>query len=662
MSAIPLTRFNGFLKQMSIWEPDQRPGLLFNFLFPTFADERIVVPDSCTDWLGRALSPFVEVVTDARQPRRFAGPFLPRGRYFSISADRCGNDHGTLTHELRAYRDPARSGMVEVVDLGIGNLTLVHGAKTYNFDRRPEIAALAHHPDRIPDEFADQVARKLEDGAGLSLGMFRFPYSVEEAAIENVVDLRLPATRAWFHEHFSVPQPGGAIMWPEQMDAAPAVEPTIAFSRFRSYEDRAPISRDFYQMLPTLMNPEIGGGLASSTGSTVQAIGAWMRHNSVSALIYPSARADVFAQVEDGQLSASGGWNLVDYRGVELDAQIKMFYFDHSPWCWVVLPKGVSVSVADPGSDTAGSFRARGMVNYWAEDYLELVKSLDVMADELGIPAATSGTGAESTTFYEAWKIGIYTARWLRAAVSAGSEEEIRAALRVPRALAARRGLQDILGEIGEVADELSEGGDLEKAVRACASSSGRVADRFMNRAMTEHEQLITVAGNLELSLLYLALGERKQAVPESGTDITRYRQLPLPEDLRCRLSAYLGELAAEISGEGGSREAILRKGGELEVNIAGYLRSLGTNEAQDSKARELNSRPDEPIILECASITEAGELLARLTCPACGTHPESRHTASREDPTKDHRMLDYFDATCNSCGLTWSLTMAIQY
>src|SRR6267143_6938091 len=355
MSAIPLTLFDGHLKQMNASNWDPRSRLLFNFLFPAFADEREVAVDSRTETFAKVFSPFIEMDVDTRQPRRFAGPYLPRGRYFSVSSDLDGNDYHTLTHELRSYRDPIRSGMVEVVDFGIGHLTLRIGTREYVFDRRQEIGVLVHRPDRIPDEFASLIAQRFEMD-GHPVWMFRFPYSVTKATIERVVDLRLPATQTRFYEHFSKPQPDEGLIRPEvyARDAATrrlvdTIPSTIAVSRFRIYEGRAPTPTDFYHMLPTLMNPHVGGGLASSTGSTVQAIGAWMRHNSVGALIYPSARADVFAQVEDGELRRFGGWNLVDYRGA--DQQIKWFYIDQSPWCWLTFPRGVKLTVALPDSE-----------------------------------------------------------------------------------------------------------------------------------------------------------------------------------------------------------------------------------------------------------------------------------------------------------------------
>lgn len=666
MSAIPLTLFEGYLKQMnaSTWEPKLR--LLFNFLFPVFADERDVSVDSRTEEFAKVFSPFIEVDTDTRQPRRFAGPYLPRARYFSVCCDRDGNDYHTLTHELRSYRDAGRSGMIEVVDFGVGHLALRIGTRAYDFGRRPEIGVLVHRPDRIPDEFASLVAQRF-DMDGNPVWMFRFPYSVTKAIIENVVDLRLPATQARFHEHFSKPQPDEGIIW-SQADAdasarwrGATIPSTIAVSRFRIYEGRAPIPKDFYHMLPTLMNPHAGGGLASSTGSTVQAIGAWMRHNSVAALVYPSSRTDVFAQIEDGELRSFGGWNLVDYRGA--DPQIKWFYFDHSPWCWLTFPKGVKLTVGLPDSDTAGSFRFSGMVDYWATDYLELVKSLDLVTEELQIAADEAGYSAESISYLETWKIGIHTARWLRASTTKGtSEEEIRTAIRLLKGLAARRGLSDIISEIDEIAGDLSEDGDLNKALRGCVSLCDQVADRFERQGKADHEQLITVAGNLELWMFYVSFGVREQALPRSGIDIARYQQLPLPEGLRQLLSAYLSEVAAHIESARSSREDLLCKGRDIEARIASHLRSLPMSANARSQGTPIEKVRPKPAFVECASLMEEAELVVRMTCPTCGARVEHVRKESSPDPERSSRMLDHFDITCNTCKIAWPLTVAIQY
>jgi hypothetical protein len=667
MSTIPLTLFDGYLKQMNPSGWDQGSRSLFAYLFPAFTDERDVSVDPRSEELARMLSPFVELDTDVKQPRRFAGPYLPRARYFSVCRDGHGHDHDTLAHELRSYRDAARSGVVEVVDLGVRRLTLGVGDKEYDFDRRPEIGVFVHFPDRIPNEFATLVAQEFDDGH--PVWMFRFPYSVSRVTIEDVVDLRLPPTQARFHEHFSRPRPDEGIMWPEpDTDTGPrrrvtTTPSTIAVSRFRSYEGRAPVPKDFYHMLPTLMNPHIGGGLASSTGSTVQAIGTWMRHNSVSALIYPSARTDAFAQVEDGELRSFGGWNLVDYRGVDQDPPIKWSYFDHSPWCWLTFPKGVKLTVALPDSETAGSFRFSGVIDYWDTDYLELVNSLQLVTAELDLAAGAAGKVADPFSYLDTWKIGIYTARWLRASTTKGtSEEEIRTAIQLLKGLAARRGLSFILGEIDEIAADLSEDGSLNKALRACVSLCGRVADRFEVQGRTDHEQLVTVAGNLELWMFYVSFGVRGQTPPQSGIDIARYRQLPLSERLRRLLSSYLSEVAAYISGTGGSREALLRKGGDLESRIASHLRSLDASAGARSRGTTKGKGRPEPVFVECASLMEEAEFVVRMTCPACGARVEHDRKESSEDPTRSRRMLDHFDITCNTCHLTWPLTVAIQY
>jgi hypothetical protein len=663
MSAIPLTLFDGYLKQInsSTWTP--RSKLLFKFLFPAFADEGDVAIDRRTEEFAKVLKPFVEVDTDTHQPRRFAGPYLSRGRYFSVSSDSDGNDYNTLTHELRSYRDAVRSGMIEVIDFGIGSLTLGIGTRAYAFDRRPEIGVLVHRPDRMPNEFAGLVAQRF-DTDGNSIWMFRFPYSVMKVTIDKVVDLRLPATQARFCEHFSKPQPDEGIIWPQEDADVPTqhralmIPSTIAASRFRIYEGRAPIPKDFYHMLPTLMNPDVGGGLASSTGSTVQAIGTWMRHNLVSALVYPSARADVFTDIEDGELRSFGGWNLVDYRGA--DPQIKWSYIDHSPWCWLTSPRDVKLTVALPDSHTAGSFSFSGMVNYWATEYIELVKSLDLAARELPIQANETSYGIESISYLETWTIGINTARWLRE--STISEEGFRRGIRLLKGLAARRGLLNIVGEIDDIAADLSEDGDVNKALRGCVSLCSRIGDKFEHLGMLGHEQLVTVAGNFELSIFYVTWGAREQNLPRSGIDIARYRQLPLSEGLRDLLSKYLFEIAAHIGGSHGSREDLLLRGRDLEAHIASYLRSLSSSPITTLQQTTSKEGKLEPIFLECTSLMEEAELVVRMTCPICGTRVEHNRKASSPDPAKSSRMLDHFDITCNNCKITWPLTVAIQY
>lgn len=570
MVPIPLTTFDGYLKRTdsSQWEPSRRA--LFSYLFPVFADEgELTTPADEIEDFYSAFKPFIEINIDLAQPRRFSGAYFPRSRYFSVCMDEHGDDQNTLVHELRAYRDPARSGMVEVMDLGIGErVGLTIGQTNYPLEKRPEIAVLVHDLDKIPDAFHKLAVRDFEADDGTRIWMFCFPYLVEPVMIEGVVDLRLPETRERFYVYFSKPQEG--IIWPEQESGQ--VESITALSRFHLLPGRAPIPKDFYHMLPTLMNPDIGGGQSSSTGSTVQAIGQWMRTNGVSALIYPSARCDVYAEIHDGKLRRFGGWNLVDYRSIELDDAIEGYYFDHSPWCWVRLPEDVSIGIAPPDSLLAGTFQVQGMVNYWARDYLEQVRSLQTL-DTVFDTSSNAVFKQPEISFFETWNIGVYLIRWFRLAMAQCSQDELRTALRIQKGLSIRRGLFNLTGELDDVMAEFMETNDLNKVLRANIAVSSKLAEHFESRAKSLHAEVVVTANNLELFQVYLVLGVRGQRVPDSISDIRRINRLPLSGELKQRLSAYMKETAGFIAGAEGSSKALLSQGQVLEQNVSDYLR-----------------------------------------------------------------------------------------
>ena len=350
----------------------------------------------------------------------------------------------------------------------------------------------------------------------------------------------------------------------------------------------------------------------------------------------------------------------VDYRSA--DPQIEWFYMDHSPWCWLTFPKGVKLTVAPPDSDTAGSFRFSGVVDYWATDYLELVKAFDLVTEELKIENHEARRDTEPISYFETWKIGIHTARWLRMSTMEGtSAEDIRTAIRLLKGLAARCGLLDILGEIDEIADDLAEDSDINKALQGCVSLCGHVADRFERQGRADHEQLVTVAGNLELWMFYVSFGLRQQDLDRSGIDITRYRQLPLPEELRLLLSAYFLQAAVHIESGHGSRDDLLRKGQDLETRIADYFRSTPASAISPSQGEAPQQAQPKPVVVECASITDEAELVVGMTCLTCGArvkHERKESTLDRENL----RMLDHFDITCKRCKVTWPLTVAIPY
>jgi hypothetical protein len=319
--------------------------------------------------------------------------------------------------------------------------------------------------------------------------------------------------------------------------------------------------------------------------------------------------------------------------------------------------------VAEPHSATAGSFYFSGVVDYWATDYLELVKSLDLATSDLQIGTHSANYDAASITYLETWNLGIHTARWLRATTTKGeSEDKIRTAILMLKGLAARRGLLDVVGEIDDIAADLSEDHNLNKALRCCVSLCGRLADRFAHLGKVDHEQLVTVAGNFELWMFYVSFGARQQTLPRGGIEIASYRQLPLSEELRQLFSTYVREVAVHIETSRGSREDLLGKGRDIEALIANHLRSLLANSKTPSQETTPAKTRSETLFMECASLMEEAELIVRLTCPMCGGRVEHERKESGPDPARGRSMLDRFEITCPTCRITWPLTLAVQY
>ena len=103
---------------------------------------------------------------------------------------------------------------------------------------------------------------------GRRLASLLFPYTVSTVTIESVLDLREPQVRAWFVENFS--KPNQLWMWPESVPELKLEPPEQDQSTLYSVPGRAPIPNRFVEMLPTLLNPELGAG--GRGGFTLQAI------------------------------------------------------------------------------------------------------------------------------------------------------------------------------------------------------------------------------------------------------------------------------------------------------------------------------------------------------------------------------------------------------
>jgi hypothetical protein len=180
---------------------------------------------------------------------------------------------------------------------------------------------------------------------GSEIFLYLFPYRVLKRIVDRVIDLRLPDVREWFYRTFRIPTDAADA---HTVDFALAnLNPTIAHSRFHFENGVAPVPDSFWAMLPTLVNPDLGGGSPADTGSSLLMVGHWMRQHNTAALVFPSARCDAAAVFESGTLKNWQGWNFVDfgdaplfgYRGTHVTT------FVMSPWAWVKFPAGVRLHV-----------------------------------------------------------------------------------------------------------------------------------------------------------------------------------------------------------------------------------------------------------------------------------------------------------------------------
>ena len=115
------------------------------------------------------------------------------------------------------------------------------------------------------------------------------------------LDLRWPEVQEWFCRFFGDihSYPGGEL----DKGAKPGSMPSTLMASMHD----APSS--FFDMLPVLMDPAIGGNAITDQ------IGQVLRKKNVSALIYPSARNAAGVGWRDHSVQRFRGWNLVDYRG-----------------------------------------------------------------------------------------------------------------------------------------------------------------------------------------------------------------------------------------------------------------------------------------------------------------------------------------------------------
>ena len=108
------------------------------------------------------------------------------------------------------------------------------------------------------------------------------------------------------------------------------------------------------------MHPSLGGGpQAEDSGAILQALAAFLRSNGAEALIFPSARSDVLAEIKNRRLSSWRGWCLIDYR--DAPSPIMSSCVDLSTGWPTTFPKGAAIRIAD-NEEYAGSFEVEGIV------------------------------------------------------------------------------------------------------------------------------------------------------------------------------------------------------------------------------------------------------------------------------------------------------------
>lgn len=346
---MPLTTFHGWLKRLDPAVLNAAGKLALEHIFPMFAN---LTPEqylaraellarcyiSLSDEQTAEVATLREVLKQGvpiklRRHRRFSGGdgLLPRNCYSSLCKNAAGDDGGSLSRELLAYIDPRVPGTVfatDSTDAGLheylgGGLTILPGfCATYIL-----VFAPTDRDDRAAFNEIYRDLMNLIDGFDQSVFAFALETRVDECTIDNVLDLRLPRTQQWFFEHFVN---GDGVFLTKNGGTA----------------------REFYDLLPTLMHPALGGT------DVTHAIGSWMRVNGANGLIFPSSRSDASVQIRNGELVDWHGWNFVDYRTAK---DIPATELTSSQGGWPdFLQSGAQVAVV-PGGEMMNSWKVMGL-------------------------------------------------------------------------------------------------------------------------------------------------------------------------------------------------------------------------------------------------------------------------------------------------------------
>jgi len=251
-------------------------------------------------------------------PRRYAGnASLSRGKYFSVLNNQ-GHDAGTLHAELSYYSIAGGKKPTHLIyDLSIPSPEL---------DKLLNCIVLI----RVSDG-ASRVAIKAVN---------------QTVKIPNVLDLRRPRSLQWLMT---------------------AVNEGLGGTYRRPFGDKL---KSPFELLPSLMWPDMGGGGLASRGAVTRAIGHYLRRMGVAGLVFPSARTDVALSIDRGEVIDWRGWNFVDYRGspypVGRGITNEIFFDESSEWP-LGFPFEASIETRPETSRWYGSFKVCGPDAYFAK-------------------------------------------------------------------------------------------------------------------------------------------------------------------------------------------------------------------------------------------------------------------------------------------------------
>jgi hypothetical protein len=372
-SKLPLTTFRGWLKHH---EPDVQNAALQSLLGEVFSrfggeqsrpeeylekTERLIscgvrLPQAALNELGQLRELLNEgIQVKMRRHRRYSGGDgrLPRSCYSAVCSDPNGDDGGTLNRELMAYVHPCVPGTVFVGDSSDARMNAVLGDQVGVVPGYCAVYVFLFPPeDPSEREVFNKVYAKtlsFSGGPDAPYHVHVLETRVDPVEIDNVIDLRLPETQAWFFERFRLGD--GVHLSKPHGDGI----------------------TNFHGMLPTLKHPELGGC------AVTHGVGSWLRTSHVNALIFPSARSDTTVTMREGQLAGFRGWNMVDYRRA---AEIASGEAVVDPDRWYAfgeldktygLPSG-TLELAPAGSAESGSWTVRGVQTRYDSLYQQLTK------------------------------------------------------------------------------------------------------------------------------------------------------------------------------------------------------------------------------------------------------------------------------------------------